>query len=145
MNWSPRRRLAALVVLGILPWSVVLAGELLTVVFAFGMANPEALRLTRIDQYVFVYTRGLPLFLLSWPIGVVLYLFAVGSAAFALLDREDPRVTASLLVLVGLTQVSFAWGFSRRIGYVAVPLAAVFTWTFVWWVYWPRVRAGSRR
>ena len=49
------------------------------------------------------------------------------------LDREDRRVTAGLLVLAGLTQLSLAYGFSRQPGRFAVPLGTVLCLAVVWW------------
>lgn len=131
------RRLAAILAVAVVPWTVVFAGSALTFVFPFGLVDPQTVHLTDIVSYVTVYTRGLPLFLQSWPIGVGVYLLAVASAASgALFDREDRRVTALLLVLVGLTQLSVAWGFTRQLNTVAVPVGTVACWLVVWWFDW---------
>jgi uncharacterized protein (TIGR04206 family) len=136
-------RLLAVLAAGVVPWSLVFAGEELTVVFAFGLVDPVPLYLTDVVTYTFVHTRGLPEFLFAWPVGTVLYAVALASAASGhLLGREDRRATAVLLVLVGLTQVSFAWGFTRRLGTVALPLGAFVSWTVVWWYDWPALRAS---
>jgi uncharacterized protein (TIGR04206 family) len=131
------RRLAAIVALGLVPWSIVLAGRELTLVFAFGLVDPQPFHLTDLYTYVTAYTRGLPQFLRAWPIGTGIYALAVLSAVSGVLfDREDRRVTALLLVLVGLTQLSFAWGFTRRSYTVAFPVGTVLAWTIVWWFDW---------
>lgn len=141
----PSRRLLAVVLAGFLPWSLVFAGSELTLVFSFGLVDPRPLYLTDIVSYTFVYTRGLPQYLFAWPLGTGLYLLAVGSALSGdVFDREDRRVTAVLLVLVGLTQLSFAWGFSRQGRTVAVPLGTVACWTVVWWFDWPTLRTTLR-
>jgi len=127
-------RVAAIVGVGLVPWSLVFAGDELTLVFAFALVDPAPLYVTDLLTYTFVYTRGLPEFLIAWPVGVVLYAVALASAVSGwALDREDRRVTALLLVVVGLTQVSFAWGFSRRLDTLAVPVGVVVCWAVVWW------------
>lgn len=127
-------RLAAIVAVGLVPWSLVFAGSELTLVFSFGLVDPVPLYVTDLLTYTFVYTRGLPEFLIAWPVGVVLYAVALASAVSGqVLGREDRRVTALLLVVVGLTQVSFAWGFSRRLDTLAVPVGALGCWAVVWW------------
>ncbi|WP_225334637.1 TIGR04206 family protein [Halomicrobium urmianum] len=136
------RRLAALAAVGLLPWSLVVSGGEATLVFAFGLVDPDPFSLTTLYHYVFAYTRGLPEYLLAWPVGVCLYLGALASAAVGhLTGREDHRITAGLLVLAGLTQLSFAWGFSRQPGRYAVPVGAVALFAVVWWYEWPALRA----
>lgn len=136
-----RRRFVAVLAAGVLPWSVVVAGSELTLVFSFGLVDPAPAHLTDVVSYTFLHTRGLPEFLFAWPAGVLLYAVALASAVSgAVFGREDRRVTAALLVLVGLTQVTFAWGFTRRAGTVAFPLGTVTCWTVVWWFDWPALR-----
>ena len=135
------RRLAAILALGAVPWSLVLAGSELTVIFSFGLVDPQPFYFTDLYTYVTAYTRGLPQFLRAWPIGTGIYALAVASALSGVLfDREDRRVTALLLVLVGLTQLSFAWGFTRRSYTVALPVGTVVAWTIVWWFDWETLR-----
>jgi uncharacterized protein (TIGR04206 family) len=137
------RRLAAIVALGLVPWSFVLAGDELTLVFAFGLVDPQPFHLTDTYTYVTAYTRGLPRFLRAWPAGAGVYLLALASAVSGVLfDVEDRRVTALLLVLVGLTQLTFAWGFTRRALTVAFPLGTVLSWTIVWWFDWDTLRTA---
>ncbi len=127
-------RIAAVVGAGLVPWSLVLAGGELTLVFSFGLVDPAPLYVTDLLTYTFVYTGGLPEFLVAWPVGVSLYAVALGSAVSGqVAGREDRRVTALLLVVVGLTQVSFAWGFSRRLDTLALPVGALVCWAVVWW------------
>jgi uncharacterized protein (TIGR04206 family) len=127
------RRLLAILALAICPWSVAVAG-VATFVFPFALVDPNTGAVTTIDAYYFRQTTVLPPFLQAWGIGVVLYLGAVTSAvAGVVLDREDRRVTAGLLVLAGLTQLSLAYGFSRQPGRFAVPLGTVLCLAVVWW------------
>lgn len=140
------RRVAAILGVGLLPWSLVFAGGERTLVFAFGLVDPAPLYVTDVLTYTFLYTRGLPQFLVAWPVGVLLYVVALGSAVSGhLFDREDRRVTALLLVVVGLTQLSFAWGFTRRLATLAVPVGTLVCWTVVWWFDWETVRTAFVR
>jgi uncharacterized protein (TIGR04206 family) len=135
------RRLAAYLVLGLLPWSVVFVGDTTTLVFSVGLVDPAALTLTDPYSYVFRYTRGLPGYLFAWPLGVGLYLLALGSVVSGIaIGLEDRRVTAGLVVLVALTQASFAWGLSSRPGYLVVPVGAVAAGLLAWFVEWPAIR-----
>ncbi len=135
-----RRRLAAYLALGVLPWSVVLAGDYATLVWPFGLVDPARLTVTDPYSYLFVYTRGLPGYLFAWPLGVGLYLGALVSVLVGeLTGYEDRRVTAGLLVLVALTHTTFTWGLTTRPGYVAVPLVSVAVLLVVWLVEWPAI------
>lgn len=123
------------------PWSVQAfgAGDV-TLLFPWGLVNTNPLQVTTLPRYLFVYTAGLPEFILAWPLSVVLYLLAVASAALGLAaGREDVRVTGGLLVLAGVAQLSVASGFSVQPGRVAYPLGTAALWVLAWWVYWPAV------
>ena len=67
---SEYRRLCAVLGLGVVPWSFVDAGGVVTVVFSFGFLNFDPLQLEDIVSFVTVDTVGLPQFLLAWPVGV---------------------------------------------------------------------------
>mgnify|MGYP000265357203 FL=1 len=136
------RRLAAILALAVVPWTVAVAGTV-TFVFPFALVDPNTGTVTTITDYYFVYTSALPPFLRAWGIGICLYLGAVASAVGgAVFDREDRRITAGLLVLAGLTQVSLAHGFSRQPGRFAIPLGTVLCLAVVWWFDWPAIRAA---
>ena len=146
---TPTRRFLAVLALVALPWTVlVLAGEF-AFVLAVGLVNTNPLHLTTLPDYVFRFTgpggfAGLPASLQAWPVSVACYLGALGSALGGLFGREDPRLTAGLLVLVGLGQGSLALGLSRRVGQTALPLGAFAAWVLAWWYYWPAITARSR-
>ncbi|MEF8977071.1 MAG: TIGR04206 family protein [Halapricum sp.] len=140
---GPRRRLILVALVGLLPWTLVATGGLTTLFFPFGFLGVDApLRVVTIYEYLFVFSRGLPQYIYAWPLGVVLYSLALVSAVLGLIEREDRRLTAGLLVLVALTQLQFAVGFGRRSGYTAVPFASITTLTLVWWVYWPDLKGA---
>jgi uncharacterized protein (TIGR04206 family) len=137
------RRLGAYLLLGILPWGVVLVGDAATLVFSFGLVDPVHLTVTDPYSYLFAYTRGLPGYLFAWPLGVGLYLLALGTVVVGeLWNREDRRVSAGLLVLVALTQATFAWGLTTRPGYLVVPMASVGALLVVWLLEWPAIRGA---
>jgi len=133
MKNTPRGRFLLVLALAVLPWTVVSARGVVTFLHPLGLLNLTPPHLVFLPEYLLVYTRGLPDYILAWPVGVLLYLGALASAAGGLVGREDRRVTAGLLALVGLTQLSVAAGFSRRLGYVAVPLVTLVVAGVAWW------------
>jgi uncharacterized protein (TIGR04206 family) len=137
----PRRRLLALLALGIVPWTVVVEGDV-TLLFPFGLVNADPLHLTPLDDYL-RFVRGfaaLPEHLRAWPVSVGCYLAALASALGGVAWREDPRVTGGLVVLVGLSHAGVAIGLSRGIGRIAFPIGPVLALGVAWWLYWPAVR-----
>jgi uncharacterized protein (TIGR04206 family) len=137
------RVVAVLVAVGtVVPWSVqVFTARDATWLFSWGLVNTNPVQVTTITDFLFVYTQGLPEFILAWPASVVCYLLALGAAVLGLwADWEDPRVTAGLLVLAGIAQLSVAQGFSYQPNRTAYPLGTVVLWVVAWWGYWPRVK-----
>ncbi|WP_254278952.1 TIGR04206 family protein [Haloarcula marina] len=134
---GPRRRLLAVVVAGIVPWTVVDAGGGVTFVFAFGLFNTDPIRLVTVSDFFFRFTTTLPPFIESWGTGVALYLLGLVSAVGGVLGREDPRLTAFAIVAAGLSQFGLLLGFNRRIGYLALPVGSLLLVVVGWWYYWP--------
>ena len=135
------RRLGAILALAFLPWTVAVAGAV-PFAFPFALVDPNTGAVTTIVTYYVAYTTSLPQYLQAWGIGVALYLLAAGSATSGVVfGVEDRRLTAGLLVLAGLTQLSLAPGFSRQPGRFAVPLGTVLCFAVVWWFDWPALRA----
>lgn len=135
-----RRRLLAVIVLGLVPWTIV-TGAVLTFVFPFGLANTTPLHLTPLTDYL-RFAGGfaaLPGFLRAWPTSVLLYLGALASAVGGVLGREDRRVTGGLLVLAGVSHLGLAVGFLRT-GRLAIPLGPILALALAWWWYWPALR-----
>jgi len=140
---SARQRLLLVLMVGILPWSLIQTSTVTTLYFPFGFLNVETpTRVVTIYDYLFIYTQGLPQYVYAWPLGVGLWLLALGSAALGLVDREDRRVTAGLLALVGLTQLQFALGWGSLPRRTAIPVATITTLALVWWVYWPDLKGA---
>ena len=77
------RVVAVLVAVGtVVPWSVqVFTARDATWLFSWGLVNTNPVQVTTITDFLFVYTQGLPEFILAWPASVVCYLLALGSAA----------------------------------------------------------------
>ncbi|MFC6975949.1 TIGR04206 family protein [Halomicroarcula sp. GCM10025709] len=139
MRRDPRRRLAAVLAVGLLPWTVLVIGGELTMLFSFGLFNTDPPAVVSIYDYFYRFTDGLPGFIEAWRSGVVLYLLGLASAVSGVVWREDERITALALAGAALTQISVFLGFNRRIGYVALPVGTVLLLTVVWWYYWPLV------
>lgn len=134
-----RRRLAAVVLAGVVPWTVLVIGTEFTLVFTFGLFNTNPPQLLPVYDFFFRYTDGLPSFIEAWATGVLLYGLALASALSGLRWREDPRITLLSLVGAGLSQVGVFLGFDRRLGYTAIPLGTVVLLAVAWWYYWPLV------
>ena len=130
---TDRRLLIAALAL-VVPWTVIIVGGDVELVFAWGLLDSGSLHAVSITAYLFEHTSGLPEYLLAWPTSVVLYALGVASIAGGVaLDREDRRVTAGLLVLAGLAYLRFATGIGARGGRVAVPVATALLWSLAWW------------
>jgi uncharacterized protein (TIGR04206 family) len=114
----------------VLPWSVqVFTRADATLLFPWGLVNTNPPGVTNLYEFLFVYTAGLPEFILAWPLSVVCYLVGVASVAAGLATgREDRRVTAAALVAAGVAQLSLAWGFSVQPYRTAWPTGTVVLW-----------------
>lgn len=137
---TPRRRLATLVALAFVPWTVILIYGEVTLVFPFGFfnTNPPAL----VDLYTLLSAGGgLPRNPELLPASALLYGGALLSAAAALADREDPRLTAGLLVLAGVAHLGVAYSVVHRLRYTPLPVGALLLFVAAWWFYWPSLRA----
>jgi uncharacterized protein (TIGR04206 family) len=137
MATSPRRLLAVLV-LAVVPWTVVVARGTATYFFPLGFVTPEVASVTSIWDYYLRYTAGpaaLPGYLVAYGVGALLLGIALASALSGRVWREDARVTAAVLVLAGLSNLLFALGFLQRPGYTAVPFGTLVAWGVVWRYY----------
>ncbi|MGQ4555974.1 TIGR04206 family protein [Halobellus sp. GM3] len=128
------------------PWSVqTYAGGTIgdaTFLFAWGLLAVDPLSVTTTAEFLFAHTRGLPEYILAWPLSSLLYGLALVSAVAGWrAGREDPRVTAGLLVVAAVAQARLAWGFSVQPTRTAWPVGAVALLAATWVCYGPVVRA----
>ena len=133
------RRILGLIALGGIPWLVVVSNGEVGLVFAWGLFNPDTWHVTTLYAYLFMHTQGLPDYLLAWPVAVALLLGAITSAIAGRWDREDPRLTGGLLVLVGLSILVTARGIGRPSSVIGVPVGTAAVWFVAWWVYRPLI------
>ncbi|WP_277554238.1 hypothetical protein [Halobaculum limi] len=95
-----------------------------------------------------VYPRPLPTYfalsqyplLYRWALASMCWLLALVSAALAFRDREDPRVTAGLLVLAGALNAAIALQFSIQPLRTEYPVGTLALWAVATWRYavWTR-------
>lgn len=139
-------RRTVLLALFFVPWTLLFAPGGTTLVFPWGLVNPETTHVTTLSDYLLVYTAGLPERLLAWPVSVCCYLAALISAFSG--RYEDRRVTGGLLVLAGGAHAVFALGFSTPgVGPsgLVVPLGPVLLWATAWWFHWPDLLGAISR
>jgi uncharacterized protein (TIGR04206 family) len=132
---TARRRLLAVLALAVVPWTVVFAHGTPTLFFPVGSFTPSPVSFTAVWDYYLRYTAFLPQYLAAWGIGVALLGVALLSALSGVVWREDARVTGAVLVLAGVSNLAFAGGFLPRVGYTAVPVGTLLSWTVAWWYY----------
>ncbi|WP_373188827.1 hypothetical protein [Halolamina sp.] len=86
MNYPPsdRRDLFLLSSLFVVPWVVLTDGSVFegptTLLFAWGLFDPATGSGTDLHLFLVAYTRGLPNWILAWPIGTVCLVAAFASA-----------------------------------------------------------------
>jgi uncharacterized protein (TIGR04206 family) len=148
---SSTAALVAVCSLFAIPW-VVLPNGLgdTTLIMSWGLVNTNPWHALGLPAYLEA-TQGfetLPWSLQVWPISLGFYGGAVVSATGGVVvNREDPRVTAGLLVLSAVGSAIVWWGLVGRGISGTVPVGAVATGVVVWWFYLPAIRrltTGSR-
>ncbi|GGN22557.1 hypothetical protein [Halarchaeum nitratireducens] len=141
-------RILLLCVVGALPWTIIRwtgsAGVQYGAFFAYGLgplSGPLGERFMLLPRYLAVavvdtYWRQ------AWPTGAFLFACALGSAALALVGREDRRVTAGLLVMSGGAELLYAVGLAgSRSDLLVLPVAPLLCWGVALLCY----RDGLRR
>jgi uncharacterized protein (TIGR04206 family) len=125
-------------VLLVVPLSVQVYPDSTSAVFLWGLANLDPPSVTPLTAFLFRYTAGLPGYITAWPLAVALWVMALLSTLVgAVTGREDPRITAGLLVLAGATAVPVSTGFAVQPGRVAYPVGTLALWGVAAW-YWGR-------
>jgi uncharacterized protein (TIGR04206 family) len=140
---NAKRRLLAILVLGIIPWSVITTGGFVMLVFPFGFVNVDPWHLLTLPEYL-RFSGGLTTrYIGMWPIGTLLYAVTLVSAVSGVFGYEDRRLTGGFLVSTALSQIPFVLGFAQRLKYSAYPVGIVLMFVVAWWFYWP-VRGSSK-
>lgn len=138
---TPAHRLVALSLLTVVPWTLLLVGgDPTTLVFPLAFLSVESVTVLWLWE-ILRLGGGLPRNPLLLPLSAVLYLGALASAAVGLADREDPRLTAGLLVLAGLSHLGVAYSLVHRLRYTPIPAGVMLVFVAAWWFYWPELRA----
>ncbi|MFC4358822.1 TIGR04206 family protein [Halobium salinum] len=119
------------------PWTVYVVGGEVALVFPWGLVDPDPLHVTDLYSYLFVYTRGLPDYLLAWPLSALLYAAALASDAVGRLRGADTAtVTALTLGFAGVAHLSVSQGLAVQPGRAAYPLGTAALWAVALVVYW---------
>lgn len=139
-NRAAIRRLLPLLLVGLLPWTVILVNGQFTFIFSFGLVNTNPLHLTNLFDYLTRFTLGLPRSLQAWPASTFLYAGALVSAATGIVDHEDQRLTGGLLVFAGGAQFYLTIGLIVSLGNRVFPLGMIALWTVAWWGYAPALK-----
>jgi len=153
------RRLLALLVPLVVPWTVQVFPDQLFFVFPWGLASSPGSGVVLLDTYLFERTAGfagLPRRLQAWPVSTVLYACAVAVAAVG--PVAGARIGALRESRVGLPAERLAaLGFAAaalvhlrvtlglfRLGSLAVPTGPAVLLAIAWWVAgWDRAPDGA--
>lgn len=143
---TPKQRLLVVLALGLIPWTLITittTTSTVTLVFPFGLVDTNSWHFLTLPEYLGHSGGQIAPFMEAWPIGALLYVCAFVGAVGGVFGYEDPRLTGSFLVLTAVSQIPLVLGFSRRLGYTAVPLGTVLMLVVAWWVYWPMVKGSA--
>ena len=140
-----RRRLAVVLAVGLVPWAVqrFATGELFLRFAWGGMSFRPAVTVTPL----WVYPVGASVPLLSrWLVASLCWLAAVGSVLAGRVNREDPRLTAGLLVLAGVSNLFVSTSFARQPRRTSVAVGTVVALVAAGWLLRPDTvgRLGRR-
>jgi len=126
-----RRRLAAVVLAGALPWVAVTFDGGWYPVFAFGFLHFDPFSFTALPTYV-ARVGSVPPRLSAWPTATLLYAGAFAAAVVDYAVGFDARIPAGLLFLAGVDVGLLALSLSRQATILAVPVGALWLWVAVW-------------
>ncbi|MFC7136053.1 TIGR04206 family protein [Halobaculum litoreum] len=137
---TPRRLLLAVLLCGVVPWSVQTFTDSSVPFLRFawgGLSFAPVVYARTLVEYLSL--SGSPL-VVPWVIATGCWLLAVASAALAFVGREDPRVTAGLLVLAGAVNASVALRFGIQPLRTGYPVGTLALWAVAAWRYrdWTR-------
>ncbi|MCD2199470.1 TIGR04206 family protein [Halobacterium sp. KA-4] len=128
---SPQRRLAVVVLAGVLPWVVVTFDGGWYPVFSFGFLHLDPVSFTSLPTYV-SRVGSVPPRLTAWPMATLLYVAALATALFDYVSSLDSRIPAGLLFLAGVDVGLLALSLSRQPTILALPVGALCLWAAVW-------------
>ncbi len=125
---------------GLVPWSVQTFADSGVPFLRFawgGLSFTPVLYARTLIEYLAL--SGSPL-VLPWVVATGCWVLAIASASLAFLDREDPRVTAGLLVLAGAVNASVAVRFGIQPLRTGYPVGTLALWGVAAWRYraWTR-------
>ncbi|QZY00534.1 TIGR04206 family protein [Halobaculum rubrum] len=137
---TPWRVLVAVLSCGLVPWSVQTFADSGVPFLRFawgGLSFTPVLYARTLPGYLAL--SGSPL-LVPWVVAAACWLLAVASASLGLVDREDLRVTAGLLVLAGAVNASVAVRFGLQPLRTGYPVGTLVLWAVAAWRYraWER-------
>jgi uncharacterized protein (TIGR04206 family) len=141
---NAKRRLLGILVLGIIPWSVIMTGGFVMLVFPFGFLNVDPWHLLTLPEYL-RFSAQTTQYIGAWPIGALLYAVTLLSAVGGVFGYEDRRLTGGFLVSTALSQIPFVLGFAQRLKYSAYPVGIVLMFVVAWWFYWPVTRRSKKQ
>lgn len=135
LSAPPERVLVAVLVCGVVPWSVQTFADsgVPFLRFAWGGLSFTPVVYARPLSTYFDLSRTPELW--RWAFASGCWLLSVASAATGLADREDPRVTAGLLVLAGAVNASVAVRFGLQPLRTGYPVGTLALWGVAAWRY----------
>ena len=133
---AARRRWLALAGCGALPWTAIVIGSELTLLFPYGVfnSNPPVLTdLVTLLGYGWRLPRNPQLLVSSYSFyGLALLSATVGLVRPA---REPVRLTAGLGVLAALTHLAIVPSVAYRLGWTPLPVGSLVLVGVLWWWY----------
>ena len=133
LGGTTARVVLAVALAGLVPWSVqTFPGGLPFLRFAWGGASLDPVVVQLLPTYLRL--SGSPL-VWRWALASACWLCALCSAALGRVGREDPRVTAGLLVVAGAVNAGVAVSFGVQPSRTAYPVGSLALWTVAAWRY----------
>ena len=132
---ATRRVVAAVLLCGLVPWSVqTFVGGSVLLRFVWGAVSiASGFPVSVLTDYPLL--DGPPL-LLQWALATLFWTLSLVSAATGFVDAEDPRVTAGLLALAGVSNLAVALEFGIQPGRSAYPVGTLALWVVAGWRYY---------
>ena len=136
---SRRRRLAVVLLAGVLPWVVVAWPAGWYPIFSVGFLRLDTLAFTSLSAYV-DRVGTVPNHLAAWPIATVLWAGGLLAAAF---EDTSTVVVAGFLLLAGFQVGLLGLELSGQRGVLAVPVGALWLILAASWVVYDDARTPN--